>query len=445
MASEAQVHANRANAQKSTGPRTPEGKAVVAQNAVRHGLAARLEVIRGEDQAEFDRLREAMLEELAPVGARELMLAERVVGLSWRLDRAGRLQNEVFDALLGDRSSPLARSLLPEGTIRAQEESQGDRSSPLTPSLRPEGAIRTQEESEAEPQRTRGQVVLEDFSNGRVLDRLLLYERRIERSFYNAMRELRDLQHLHETAPVPARATPHAGWAGGGAAVRGERSGVSAELGGGPFPISDGLSGAPSSVPAEFQGGPLEPWEIREALSAMRSRIADEVDREMPAGALIPPRGLSWGTPAEVAASVQIMMDELRRTDPIPPEPQRGQLAGAQGMSELCRTKPICAEPERGQVAGAQGVAAHARESKRGGTNPISPEPGHLACRQGMNELRRTKPISPEPARGQVAGAQAVTADSRPSACRETKPISARGSRTSNIRPAGLRALMGTP
>jgi hypothetical protein len=60
-ATEAQIHANRANAQKSTGPRTPAGKAVVAQNAVKHGLSARLDVIRGEDQAEFDRHREGML------------------------------------------------------------------------------------------------------------------------------------------------------------------------------------------------------------------------------------------------------------------------------------------------------------------------------------------------------------------------------------------------
>ena len=54
MASEAQIKANRENAQKSTGPRTEEGKAVVAQNAVKHGLWARQAVIKEEDPAEFE-------------------------------------------------------------------------------------------------------------------------------------------------------------------------------------------------------------------------------------------------------------------------------------------------------------------------------------------------------------------------------------------------------
>ena len=69
MASEAQIQANRLNAQKSTGPRTVEGKAVVAQNAVRHGLLAQQVVIRGEDPGEFEFYRDQMLGELAPAGA----------------------------------------------------------------------------------------------------------------------------------------------------------------------------------------------------------------------------------------------------------------------------------------------------------------------------------------------------------------------------------------
>jgi hypothetical protein len=61
MAGEAQVLANRRNARQSTGPRTAEGKAVVSQNAVRHGLLGREVVIQGEDRGEFEFYRERML------------------------------------------------------------------------------------------------------------------------------------------------------------------------------------------------------------------------------------------------------------------------------------------------------------------------------------------------------------------------------------------------
>ena len=109
MASEAQVLANRLNAQRSTGPRTPEGKAVVSQNAVKHGLLAREAIIKGEDLGEFEFYRDQMLGELAPVGSVESMLAERVVSLSWRLQRAERLQGAAFDALYKeDTEGPLA-------------------------------------------------------------------------------------------------------------------------------------------------------------------------------------------------------------------------------------------------------------------------------------------------------------------------------------------------
>jgi hypothetical protein len=177
MATEAQVFANRSNARKSTGPRTAEGKAAVAENAVKHGLSGRLDVIKGEDQAEFDRQREAMLGEMAPVGVMELMLAERVVGLSWRLKRVERTQNQVFDALLADRSSPLAK---------------------LVQSLEPKAAGRPEDGPDGEGDLDLGRAVIKDFSNSRVLDRLLMYERRIEHSLYKTMAELQRLRLLRE-------------------------------------------------------------------------------------------------------------------------------------------------------------------------------------------------------------------------------------------------------
>ena len=49
MATEAQINANRRNAQKSTGPRSPEGKAATSRNALKHGLCAEKHLLVDED------------------------------------------------------------------------------------------------------------------------------------------------------------------------------------------------------------------------------------------------------------------------------------------------------------------------------------------------------------------------------------------------------------
>ena len=100
MATQKQIAANRQNAQKSTGPKTAEGKAVVSQNAIKHGLFAAGAVISLEDPSDYEQFRSEMLAELAPIGEVETMLAERVVGLSWRLKRSERMQNETIDVML---------------------------------------------------------------------------------------------------------------------------------------------------------------------------------------------------------------------------------------------------------------------------------------------------------------------------------------------------------
>ncbi len=185
MASEAQVLANRLNAQKSTGPRTPEGKAVVSQNALKHGLLAREVVIKGEDLGEFEFYRDQMLGELAPVGQVESVLAERVVSLSWRLQRAERLQGRAIDALLTPEPpsalAKLQQSLLAKAMTHAGEEPQ-------------DGDLAV------------GRVVVKDFSQDRVLDRLLMYERRIEHSLYRTMAELQRQRLLRELDTSPGKA-----------------------------------------------------------------------------------------------------------------------------------------------------------------------------------------------------------------------------------------------
>lgn len=96
MASERKIQANRANAKRSTGPRTPEGKAVVARNAVTHGLSTARILLDEDLDGYFDHCEE-ISKALAPIGALEIALAERAARLLWRLGRAERLEYEVLE------------------------------------------------------------------------------------------------------------------------------------------------------------------------------------------------------------------------------------------------------------------------------------------------------------------------------------------------------------
>ena len=86
-----QLIANRQNALKSSGPQTLEGKAVAKLNALRHGILAKEVVIRGENIQESSREFRAVLswfwQDLAPTGAVEEMLVERIATCYWRLRR----------------------------------------------------------------------------------------------------------------------------------------------------------------------------------------------------------------------------------------------------------------------------------------------------------------------------------------------------------------------
>lgn len=91
MASERQIAANRLNALRSSGPRSAEGKARVASNALKHGLTGKQVVLPGEDPAEFDAFRSDLIADRAPQGALEEIFAEKIVADAWRFRRALQL------------------------------------------------------------------------------------------------------------------------------------------------------------------------------------------------------------------------------------------------------------------------------------------------------------------------------------------------------------------
>jgi len=87
---------NRANAQHSTGPRTPAGKQRSAQNALRHGLTAASPVLPSEDPAAYEDHRRRFFDEYQPATPTESQLVIELADTSWRLNRIPLLEAEVL-------------------------------------------------------------------------------------------------------------------------------------------------------------------------------------------------------------------------------------------------------------------------------------------------------------------------------------------------------------
>ncbi len=94
MSSDAKIAANRANAKKSTGPRTEAGKAVSSRNNTRHGLTAKRLLLETEDPEKYEALRKDLIESYQPANAAELMLVEEIAQSFWRLQRARNIEAE---------------------------------------------------------------------------------------------------------------------------------------------------------------------------------------------------------------------------------------------------------------------------------------------------------------------------------------------------------------
>ena len=92
MATIRQIEANKRNAQSSNGPKTDEGKAITAKNALKHGLFAVDTILPGENAQEFGDFLGTLHIEMKPAGELECVLVGRIAGLLWRLKRIGRLE-----------------------------------------------------------------------------------------------------------------------------------------------------------------------------------------------------------------------------------------------------------------------------------------------------------------------------------------------------------------
>jgi hypothetical protein len=199
--SAAQLAANRLNAQHSTGPRTPEGKARVAQNAIKHGLFSREHwvgaALIGEDAGEFDVLLGEMLEDCDPQDRCERDLVHRIAALTWRLARVHRAmeatlvdirtvtEEEAADGMRSGSACDAIReseSLSPLETHLSRELSRLQRDLAFSQRYRHAAAERAEEraakratpprrESLYDPQRLMAELALEEAQVEQMLQR----------------------------------------------------------------------------------------------------------------------------------------------------------------------------------------------------------------------------------------------------------------------------------
>src|SRR6202050_4170546 len=92
MPTEAQINANRLNAQKSTGPNTPEGKAASSLNALKSGIHAHTQIIPGEDPAELEALAKEFHLHFHPADPNQLSLVDALVDAEWTQRRLRRIE-----------------------------------------------------------------------------------------------------------------------------------------------------------------------------------------------------------------------------------------------------------------------------------------------------------------------------------------------------------------
>jgi hypothetical protein len=115
MATPAQITANRANAQKSTGPRSAEGKSASRFNALKHGIDDASIVIPGEDPADYDALAAQYDHEFHPQSASESFHVATMLRADWQKRRLQCVEADLYHTILAESpSNSLAAVLLAE-------------------------------------------------------------------------------------------------------------------------------------------------------------------------------------------------------------------------------------------------------------------------------------------------------------------------------------------
>ena len=204
MASKRQIDANRRNAQRSTGPRTAAGKARSSANALRHGLTAAKAMVLPDESAEaFERFRDGVAADLDPQGMLQAALAQRIATLLWRLDRAARLEAELFlhGQLVArrDRLHASAQREAFEHLLRAGREATGEAVDEDAEAILDEATRMINEQIRAEAPSAK--ILVEYEASARIHERLARHEGALQRALNRTLDEYRRLRDAAGTAP----------------------------------------------------------------------------------------------------------------------------------------------------------------------------------------------------------------------------------------------------
>jgi hypothetical protein len=208
MTSERQRTANRANARRSTGPRTPNGKMAVRLNALGHGLFARDVVLPEEDADAFEDLWNQVRANLSPVGPIEEFLVDCVVNAMWRLRRSARAETALFYwRVQGLKADRLANEVNSHSKVQFRGRDIVDQTSHsviVTNKAAYSEASEAFEQAKCERDRDEvlvGRAVDADAKEADAFAKLARYETSLQRSLYGTLDELRQVQNERQNRP----------------------------------------------------------------------------------------------------------------------------------------------------------------------------------------------------------------------------------------------------
>jgi hypothetical protein len=109
MASQKQLLANRLNAKKSTGPSSVEGKARSSMNALKTGIDAKTQLIRGETFTALQELIDEYHGRFRPTTPDQRLLVDTLIDCDWLLRRFRAIETQIYERVLDIYDTTLAR------------------------------------------------------------------------------------------------------------------------------------------------------------------------------------------------------------------------------------------------------------------------------------------------------------------------------------------------